>query len=126
MEKVNLSIWYDRHKHTVIANYWRAVFLGTLLVSGITPTFAAATDIFSGFGTVISDVYVKLLALTTSIAVLMLVIALLCRMSKNERTVQEANAWIKSIVISWAVINSLGWIFTYLGSIFTGVYNVTP
>ena len=126
MKMVNVTTWYDRHKQTVITNYWRAVFFGALMLSSITPTLAAATDIFSGFGTVISDVYVKLLALTTSIAVLMLVIALLCRMSKNERTVQEANAWIKRIVISWAVINSLGWIFTYLGSIFTGVYNVTP
>ena len=126
MKRVSVTAWYDRHKQSIMANYWRVVCLGMLMASGITPMYAAATDIFSGFNTVVNDVYVKLLALTTSIAVLMLVIALLCRMSKNERTVQEANAWIKRIVISWAVINSLGWIFTYLGSIFTGVYKTTP
>ena len=120
MEKV--ATWYDQHKTAIVNNYWRAVVVTTLALSSVTPIFAGATDIFSGFEIVLKSVYGKLTALVTLIAAIAIVIALLFRMSKNQRTVEEANAWIKRIAWSWVGVNTLGWIITYLGSVFTGAY----
>ena len=41
--------------------------------------------------------------------------ALVVRMvSRNQRAVDEATSWLKRIVITWIVLNSLGFIVTYL------------
>ncbi len=120
MEQV--SIWYDHHKTAIVSNYWRAVAIATLALSYITPIYAGATDFFSGMEIVLKSVYAKIFALVTLIAVIAAVIAFLFRMSKDRKVVEEANAWIKRIAVSWVLINSLGWIITYLSSVFTGKY----
>lgn len=120
MERI--STWYDQRKTAIVNNYWIVVAATTLAFSSITPVYAAATDIFSGLEIVLKSVYVKISALVTLIAVVALVIALLFRMSKHQKTVEEANNWIKRILWSWVGINSLGWIIAYLSSVFTGAY----
>ena len=48
-------------------------------------------------------------------------IALLVRMvSRNQRSVDEATSWLKRIVITWIVLNSLGFIVTYLQPLIAG------
>jgi hypothetical protein len=38
-------------------------------------------------------------------------------LSKNQRTVDEANTWIKRIAIAWACINAVGFILTFIQEI---------
>ncbi|MEE0096315.1 MAG: fimbrial protein, partial [Oscillospiraceae bacterium] len=45
---------------------------------------------------------------------------LLMNFSKSGKTVDESRAWLKRIVITWAVLNSLGWIMAYITPFFSG------
>ena len=48
-------------------------------------------------------------------------IALLVRMiSRNERAVAEATSWLKRIVVTWIVLNTLGFIVAYLQPLIQG------
>ena len=54
-------------------------------------------------------------------AVTVAAIALLVRMiSRNQRAVDEATSWLKRIVITWIVLNSLGFIVAYLQPLISG------
>ena len=55
------------------------------------------------------------------VAVTVAAIALLVRMiSRNQRAVDEATSWLKRIVITWIVLNSLGFIVAYLQPLISG------
>ena len=42
-------------------------------------------------------------------------VAVLVRMiSRNQRAVEEATMWLKRIVITWVILNTLGFIIAYL------------
>ena len=45
---------------------------------------------------------------------------LLMNFSKSGRTVDESRAWLKRIVITWAILNSLGFIMAYVTPFFQG------
>jgi len=48
-------------------------------------------------------------------------IALLIRMiSRNNRAVEEATSWLKRIVVTWIILNSLGFIVAYLQPLIQG------
>ena len=48
-------------------------------------------------------------------------IAFVVRMvSRNQRAVDEATAWLKRIVITWIILNSLGFVVTYLQPLISG------
>jgi hypothetical protein len=51
--------------------------------------------------------------IVTILAVLVIVIALLYRLSPNERAIQQSTLWIKRTIIAWALICGLGTIITY-------------
>ena len=38
--------------------------------------------------------------------------------SKNDRTVGESRAWLKRIIVSWALLNGLGFIMSYITPFF--------
>jgi hypothetical protein len=40
--------------------------------------------------------------------------------SRNQRAVDEATAWLKRIVITWIILNSLGLIVAYIQPLITG------
>ena len=90
------------------------------------PVFAedAATggeNIWSRFSTIMQDVYGELVAISTIVAVTVASIALIIRMvSRNQRAVDEATGWLKRIVITWIVLNSLGFIVAYLQPLISG------
>lgn len=53
-------------------------------------------------------------------------VALLVRMiSRNERAVSEATSWLKRIVVTWVVLNTLGFAVAYLQPLIQGG-NYTP
>ena len=47
--------------------------------------------------------------------------ALLIRMiSRNQRAVDEATNWLKRIVVTWIILNSLGFVVAYLQPLIQG------
>ena len=102
--------------------YWTLVAVVMALIVCIQPTFAAeAETIWDRFSTIMRDFYGKIVAVSTIVAVTMAAVALIIRMmSRNQKAVDEATAWLKRIVITWIILNSLGFIVAYLQPLITG------
>jgi len=67
------------------------------------------------------DVYGQIVGISTIVAVTVAAIALVVRMvSRNQRAVDEATAWLKRIVITWLILNMLGFIVAYLQPLIAG------
>lgn len=67
------------------------------------------------------DIYGQIVAISTIVAVTVGAIALIIRMvSRNQRAVDEATQWLKRIVITWIILNSLGFIVAYLQPLIAG------
>ena len=66
------------------------------------------------------DVYNQILLISTIAAVVTAAVALLLmNFSKSGKTVDESRAWLKRIIITWAILNSLGFIMAYVTPFFT-------
>ena len=66
------------------------------------------------------DVYTQILTISTIAAIVTASVALLMmNFSRSGRTVDESRAWLKRIVITWAVLNGLGFIMSYVTPFFT-------
>ena len=77
--------------------------------------------IWTRFSDIMADVYGKLVGISTIVAVTAASVALLVRMiSRNERAVAEATSWLKRIVVTWLVLNTLGFIVAYLQPLIQG------
>ncbi len=102
--------WIDR----IVA----AVLLITVLTL---PCFAAKTDMWTKAKEIMQDVYGQVVAISTIAAVVTAAVALLLmNFSKNGKTVDESRAWLKRIIISWAILNGLGFIMAYVAPFFSG------
>lgn len=78
------------------------------------PAFAA-TDIWTKATEIMQDVYTQILAISTIAAIVTASVALLLmNFSRSGKTVDESRAWLKRIVITWAILNSLGFIMSYV------------
>ena len=65
--------------------------------------------------------YGELVGISTIVAVTAAAVALLVRMiSRNERAVAEATSWLKRIVVTWIVLNTLGFVVAYLQPLIQG------
>lgn len=99
--------------------YWSGVGMMSALLISIQPVMAET--IWDRFSTIMKDFYGQLIAISTIVAVTMAAIALIVRMvSRNQRAVDEATAWLKRIVITWVILNSLGFIVAYLQPLIAG------
>lgn len=68
-----------------------------------------------------NDIYTQILGVSTIAAIVTASIALLLmNFSKSGRTVDESRAWLKRIIITWAVLNSLGFLMAYITPFFAG------
>ena len=66
-------------------------------------------------------VFGQIVAISTIAAVVTAAIALLMmNFSRSGRTVDESRAWLKRIIITWAIINGLGFIMAYITPFFEG------
>ena len=82
---------------------------------------AAADTMWTRFSTIIADVYGQLVGISTIVGVTAAAVALLVRMiSRNERAVAEATSWLKRIIITWIVLNTLGFAVAYLQPLIEG------
>ena len=108
-----------------------AVNMGKLLYAGfVVPTmlpmlsvqaFATNHTIWTKASEIMKDVYSQVLGISTIAAVVTASIALLLmNFSKSGKTVDESRAWLKRIIITWAILNSLGFIMAYVTPFFQG------
>ena len=96
--------------------YWSAVGMTSAAILAMNPVMAEETvDMWTRFSTILQDVYGQIVAISTIVAVTVAAIALLVRMiSRNQRAVEEATSWLKRIVVTWIILNSMGFIVDYL------------
>lgn len=101
--------------------YWGLVILICMEIINYTPVFAAGDTIWSRFSTIMKDIYGEIIGISTIVGVTMAAIALIIRMiSRNQRAVDEATNWLKRIVVTWIVLNSLGFVVAYLQPLIAG------
>jgi len=70
---------------------------------------------------IMKDVYNQILLISTITAIVTASVALLLmNFSRSGRTVDDSRAWLKRIIITWAVLNGLGFIMAYVAPFFNG------
>ena len=104
-------------------NYSRVLymtFLGICMAAlGAQP--ASAVTIWDKANEIMKDVYKQILSISTIAAIVTAAVALLMmNFSKSGKTVDEARAWLKRIIITWAILNGLGFIVSYITPFFAG------
>ena len=99
--------------------YWSMVGMTSSVMISLQPVMA--DTIWDRFSTIMKDVYGQLVGISTIVAVTVAAIALIVRMiSRNQRAVDEATSWLKRIVVTWIVLNSLGFVVAYLQPLIAG------
>ena len=106
-------------------NYGRGLFtafLSATLVSIFSTTaYAAGDDVWDKATEIMKDVYNQILGISTIAAIVTAATALLLmNFSRNNRTVDESRAWLKRIIVTWAILNGLGFIMAYISPFFAG------
>lgn len=107
-------------KHIDVGRLLFAVFLTVTLMACFTLSVSAAgTTIWQKAEEIMKDVYNQILAISTIAAVVTAAIALLMlNFSKSDKTVTESRAWLRRIIITWAILNGLGFIMAYITPFF--------
>ena len=102
--------------------FWTIVSIVAAMVIVIQPVFAAESEtIWDRFSTIMRDFYGQIVTISTIVAVTMAAVALIVRLvSRNQKAVDEATAWLKRIVITWIILNSLGFIVAYIQPLIAG------
>ena len=96
--------------------YWSLVGAASATILSVQPVMAET--IWDRFSTIMRDIYGQLVGISTIVAV---TIALLVRMvSRNQRAVDEATSWLKRVVVTWIILNTLGFIVAYLQPLIAG------
>jgi len=109
------------HKwHIDICRILFTAFLVVTIMSVLTVNvFADGTTVWQKANEIMKDVYNQVLLISTVAAVVTAAVALLLmNFSKSGKTVDESRAWLKRIAITWAVLNSLGFIMAYITPFF--------
>ena len=113
-----------RGKQRLTDAYWSAVGMASaamLTMQLVLATGTGTATIWNRFSTILKDVYGQVIAISTIVAVTVAAIALLIRMiSRNQRAVDEATNWLKRIVVTWIILNSLGFVVAYLQPLIQG------
>lgn len=112
----------ERGSKSRLLIYWTVVGIVAAMIVVLQPVFAAETEtIWDRFSSIMRDVYGHIVAISTIVAVTMAAVALIVRLvSRNQKAVDEATAWLKRIVITWIILNSLGFIVAYIQPLIAG------
>lgn len=101
--------------------YWALVATVSGLILTVQPAYAATETIWTRISTMVKSVYGEIVTISTIVAVTAAAVALLVRMiSRNQRAVDEATSWLKRIVVTWIILNTLGFIVAYLQPLIAG------
>lgn len=104
-------------------NVGRLLFLSFLCVT-LTACFplnarAEGVTVWQKAEEIMKDVYNHILAISTIAGIVTAAIALLMlNFSKSDRTVTESRAWLKRIIVTWVILNGLGFIMAYITPFF--------
>lgn len=104
-------------------NYGRALYLAYLCVCMALcfSTPASAATVWEKASEIMQDVYTQILTISTIAAIVTASVALLMmNFSRSGRTVDESRSWLKRIILTWVVLNGLGFIMAYVTPFFTG------
>ena len=103
-----------------IGRWLYAAFLTATLSASLCQPASAAT-VWEKANEIMRDVYTQILGISTIAAIVTAAVALLMmNFSRSGRTVDESRAWLKRIIITWAVLNGLGFIMSYVTPFFSG------
>ena len=111
----------DVRKHMNIGRLLFTVFIIVTLMACFTLNVFAAEQvtIWQKAEEIMKDVYSQVLGISTIAAVVTAAIALLMlNFSKTDKTVTESRAWLKRIIVTWAILNGLGFIMAYITPFF--------
>lgn len=101
-----------KHKNLIAIGLFMSVFL-------ISQANAETVTIWTKAVEIMEDLYNQIILISTMAAIVTSAIALLMmNFSKNGRTVDESRAWLKRIIITWIILNSLGFIMAYVTPFF--------
>jgi uncharacterized BrkB/YihY/UPF0761 family membrane protein len=104
-------------------NYGRLLYMAFLVLT-ICFAFsqpAYADTIWEKANEIMRDVYNQILLISTIAAIVTASVALLLmNFSKSGKTVDESRSWLKRIIITWAILNGLGFIMSYVTPFFAG------
>ena len=123
MKKEKLQNRQQKEKRSI--NYGRFLYAAclvlTMSVMFSQPAFAAGTDMWAKASEIMKDVYNQILLISTIAAIVTAAVALLLmNFSKSGKTVDESRSWLKRIIITWVILNGLGFIMAYVTPFFTG------
>jgi hypothetical protein len=106
----------------IISKTYIGLVVGLVMVyTSITTIFGAGDDMLDNVKTIMGDLYGALFAISTGLALLISLIALLFKMlAANPRTIETANMWLKRVIVTWVIINLLGFIFNFLSDLTEG------
>ena len=99
-------------KHRLRNTYWSLVGAASAMILSVQPVMAET--IWDRFSTIMRDIYGQLVGISTIVAVTVAAIALLVRM------VDEVTSWLKRVVVTWIILNTLGFIVAYLQPLIAG------
>ena len=121
-KKNELSLTPRFNSRKMICMILAAVFMMSMLsVTCFAAGTGGTTDMWTKASEIMKDVYGKVIGISTIAAVVTAAVALLLmNFSKNGKTVDESRAWLKRIIISWAILNGLGFIMAYVTPFFSG------
>lgn len=98
---------------------YAAFLLFTLVAANVQPVLAS--NMWDKANEIMKDVYNQIVLISTIAAVVTASVALLLmNFSKSGKTVDESRAWLKRIVITWAILYGLGFIMAYITPFFAG------
>lgn len=94
-------------------------FLAASLAGALSVPVFAADTLWTKASAIMQDVYSQIITISTIAAVVCASVALLLmNFSRSDRTVQESRSWLKRIIVSWAILNGLGFIMAYITPFF--------
>ncbi len=100
-------------------NYLFFLLLNLVIMQSI--NIYAAETVWTKASSIMKDVYTQILGISTISGVVCAAVALLMmNFSKSGKTVDESRTWLKRIIITWIILNSLGFIMAYVTPLFQG------
>ena len=116
-----ISKLQERFRKMDVGRGLYTAFLIPTMLSMISTRAFAADTIWTKASAIMQDVYTQILGISTIAADVTAAVALLLmNFSRSGRTVDESRAWLKRIIITWAILNSLGFIMAYVTPFFAG------
>lgn len=100
---------------------WLYAWFATVSATPLLCRPASAATIWTKASDIMKDVYTQILGISTIAAVVTAAVALLMiNFGHTDRSTQEARSWLKRIIITWMILNSLGFIMAYITPFFSG------